>query len=242
MTQLPNTLEDAIVQAQAATQAAITAGYPRLSVELLFPELKAMPVAQQFTQAFTQYGDGLKIFFTDAGTAAWAKQNWTETPAKFGSIDVAGQRQTSTVDEQIEDGDQLYLFVAPTAVEVGAVEQICDAAGERPIILLNPRLEDIATIGIGYAGRQIRERFLATIEPAYYLRPLDDTIAVMRAYPDQWQLWLEQQGVWNMVAEERDRPDSEQIEALLMSAMGTQKPKSSGLFASIGAFIKALNR
>jgi hypothetical protein len=242
MTQLPNTLEDAIVQAQAATQAAIAAGYQRLSVELLFPELKAMPVAQQFVQAFTQYSGGLKVFFTDAGTAAWAKQHWDDAGVKFASVDVTGQRQTSTVEEQIEDSDQLYIFVAPTAVEVGPVEKICDAVGDRPIILLNPRLEDVAVVGIGYAGRQLRERFLVTIEPAYYLRPLDDTIALMRNYPNPWQLWLEQQSHWSMIAEERERPDSERIEALLMQAMGTSKPKSVGLLAGLGALIKALNR
>jgi hypothetical protein len=45
-----------------------------------------------------------------------------------------------------------------------------------------------------------------------------------------------------MIAEERERPDSERIEALLMQAMGTSKPKSVGLLAGLGALIKALNR
>jgi Domain of unknown function (DUF1995) len=242
MTQLPNTLEDAIVQAQAATQAAIEAGYPRITVELLFPELKAMPVAQQFAAAFTQYGDGLKVFFTDAGTAAWAQKNWETTGVKFGSLDVAGSRQTTEADEQIEDDDRLYIFVSPTAVEVGPVEQICDAAGDRPCILLNPRLEDVATIGIGYAGRQLRDRFLVTLEPAYYLRPMDDTLALMRSYPDKWQVWYESAGEWRSIGEEQTRPDSERIEAIVQAATGTQKPKSAGFFAEIGAFIKALNQ
>lgn len=242
MPQLPNTLEDAIAQAQAATQAAIAAGYPRITVELLFPELKAMPVAQQFAAAFGEYGNGLKIFFTDAGTAAWAKQNWSETGVKFGSLDVAGSRQTTEADEQIEDDDRLYLFVAPTAVEVAPVEQICEAAGDRPCILLNPRLEDVATIGIGYAGRQLRDRFLVTLEPAYYLRPIDDTLALMRSYPDKWQVWYESAGEWGTIGEEDARPDTERIEAIVQAATGTQKPKSAGLLAELGAFIKALNR
>jgi hypothetical protein len=242
MTQLPNTLEAAIVQAQAAAQAAITAGYPRITVELLFPELKAMPVAQQFAEAFTQYGDGLKIFFTDAGTAAWAKKNWEATGVKFGSLDVAGSRQTTEADEQIEEDDRLYLFVSPTSVEVGPVEQICAAAGDRPCILLNPRLEDVATIGIGYAGRQLRDRFLVTLEPAYYLRPIDDTLALMRSYPDKWQVWYESGGEWRTIGEEDARPNTERIEAIVQAATGTQKPKSAGFFAEIGAFIKALNR
>jgi hypothetical protein len=243
MTQLPNTLDDAIVQAQAATQAALQVGYKRVSVELLFPELKAMPVAQQFAAAFfEEYGAGLKIFFTDAGTAAWAKKNWEDVPCKFGSIDVAGQRQTTTVEEQIEADDRLYIFVSPSSVEVGPVEQIANAAGDRPVILLNPRLEDVATIGIGYAGRQLRDRFLTTIEPCYYLRPLDDNLALMRNYPSQWQVWFEQGGDWRVIGDDRVKPDSEKITGLLMQATGGAKPKSSGLMAGLGEFLKALSR
>jgi Domain of unknown function (DUF1995) len=242
MTQLPNTLEDAIVQAQAATQAAIAAGYPRISVELLFPELKVMPIAQQFVGAFESYGTGLKVFFPDAGTSAWAKQNWADRVVKFGSLDVAGSRQTTEADEQIEPDDQLYLFVAPTSVEVAPVEQICEAAGDRPCILFNPRLEDVATIGIGYAGRQLRDRFLVTLEPAYYLRPIDDTLALLRSYPGKWQVWYESGGEWRVIGEEDARPDTERIEAIVQAATGAQKPKSAGFFAEIGAFIKALNR
>lgn len=44
---LPDSLEEAIVQAQSATKAALAAGYTRLSIEILFPELKVMPIAQQ---------------------------------------------------------------------------------------------------------------------------------------------------------------------------------------------------
>ncbi len=242
MTQLPNTLEAAIAQSQAATQAAIQAGYPRVAVELLFPELKPMPVAQQFADAFAESGSGLKIFFTDAGTAAWAKQNWPNVPFKFGSLDVAGTRQTTTVEEQIEADDTLYIFVAPTAVEVAPVEQICNAAGDRPCILLNPRLEDVATIGIGYAGRQLRDRFLTTIEPCYYLRPMEDTLALMRSYPHPWQVWLEQAGDWQVIGEDRDKPDAEKISTLVMTATGGQKPKSGGLLAGMGEFLKALSR
>jgi len=45
MTELPKTLEQAIAQAREA-KAAIADGYSLLQVELLFPELKPMPVAE----------------------------------------------------------------------------------------------------------------------------------------------------------------------------------------------------
>jgi hypothetical protein len=240
MPELPNTLEDAISQAQIATQAALEAGYTRLQVELVFPELKPMPIAQQFITTFRDRGAGLKLFFTDSGIAALAKRDWGELPHPIRSLDVAGSRQTTPVEEQVDPDDEIYIFVSPSSVEVSPVEQICNVIGERPVILLNPRLEDVATIGIGYAGRQLRQRFLDTIEPCYYLRPLDDQSAVFRCYPSPWQVWYAPNGTYELIAEEQNRPDSEKLDEIFTKAIGqTAKPS---LFAGLQQFIKALGR
>ncbi len=241
MAQLPSTLDDAIAQAQTATQAAIAAGYTRLQVELLFPELKPLPVAEKFVSTFAELGAGLKVFFTDAGTAALAKRDWGDVPFQISSLDVAGGRQTTSVEEYVDPDDQLYLFIAPSAVEVAPVEQICNAVGDRPIVLLNPRLEDVATIGIGYAGRQLRDRFLSNLESCYYLRPLDDQTALTRFYPSPWQVWLQTDGVYQAIAEERERPDSEKLDEIFAKALGGQAPKQS-LFSNLQQFLRALGR
>ncbi|MBD0388778.1 MAG: DUF1995 family protein, partial [Nostoc sp. C3-bin3] len=47
MSELPNSLEDAIAQSRVAVQAALADGCTRIQVEFLFPELKFMPVAEQ---------------------------------------------------------------------------------------------------------------------------------------------------------------------------------------------------
>ena len=83
---------------------------------------------------------------------------------------------------QMEPDDNAYIFVEPSSVEVSQVEEMCNEAGDKFIIMLNPKLEDVATIGIGYAGRQLRERFLSTLETVYYLRPMDGAI-LFRCYP-----------------------------------------------------------
>jgi hypothetical protein len=240
-TTLPTTLEDAIAQAQIATQAALKAGYTRLQVELVFPELKAMPVAEQFLTTFKEWGAGLKVFFTDAGTAALAKRDWQDVPFQIGSLDVAGSRQTTSAEEQVGADDTLLLFVSPSSVEVGPVEQISQVAGDRPMILLNPRLEDVAIVGIGYAARQLRERFLDTIEPCYYLRPLDDNSALMRCYPSPWQVWYSIDGDYQLIAEEREKPDSERLDEIFASVMGDASPKP-GLFNGLQQFLRALGR
>jgi len=53
---LPQTLPEAIAQAQRATQEAIAQGETRLLVELWLPDVKPMPLAQEFLQAFVGWG------------------------------------------------------------------------------------------------------------------------------------------------------------------------------------------
>lgn len=240
MVKFPTTLDEAIAQAQAATLAAIAAGYSRLQVELQLPELKPLEPAQLFLPALAEYGTGLKIFFTDAGAAALARRVWADLPYRIKSVDVAGARQTSTVEELIDAEDRAFVFIAPSAVEVLVVEQVCNASGDRPVILFNPRLEDVGTVGIGYAARQLRERFLNTVEPCYYLRPLDQA-ALLRCYPAPWQVWLETATEYRLVGEELLRPDSEKLDEILMTALEGQQPKRS-LMAQMQQFLRALGQ
>ena len=46
MIALPKDLTETIVQARTATQAALEAGYTRLQVEILIPELKIQPLLE----------------------------------------------------------------------------------------------------------------------------------------------------------------------------------------------------
>ncbi len=241
MVEFPQTLEDAIVQAQSATQAAIAAGYTRLQIDLVLPELKPMPVAFQYLPMFSDVGEHLKVFFTDAGAAALAKRDWGATPHQICSLDVAGARQTTPVEELVSPDDRVFVFVAPSAVEVSPVEQVCIAAGDRPVVLLTPRLEDIGTVGIGYAARKIRERFLSTFEPCYYLRPFDRA-ALLRCYPSPWQIWLEADSAYTLVAEELLKPSSERLDELLLQSGGTQAAPKRSFIEEMQRFLRALGQ
>ncbi|MCL6435921.1 MAG: DUF1995 family protein [Leptolyngbyaceae cyanobacterium HOT.MB2.61] len=243
MAELPKTLEEAIAQAQRATQAAIAAGYTRLQVELLLPELKPMPAAFQYLPVFSDLGADLKVFFSDAGAAALARRDWIEVSCQIGSLDVAGARQTTPVEELVAPEDKVFLFVAPSAVEISPVEQVCNAAGERPAILFNPRLEDVGTVGIGFAARKIRERFLNTFEPCYYLRPLEQAV-LLRCYPSPWQVWLEAaDGNYTLVGEEHLKPDAEKLDQILIQATGSREgAKRGGFFADLQRMLKALGQ
>lgn len=241
MAEFPKTLDEAISQARAATQSAIAAGYTRLQVELLIPELKPLQPAQQFLPVFADYGAALKVFFTDAGAAALAKRDWGEVPFQIRSLDVAGARQTTTVEALVDPEDQVFLVIAPSSVEVSPVEQVCTAAGERPVVLFNPRLEDVGTVGIGYAARQIRTRFLNIFEPCYYLRPLDQA-AMLRCYPSPWQIWQEDSEGYTLLAEELQKPDSERLDKIFMASAGAPAQPKRSLIAEMQRFLKALGQ
>ena len=248
MTQLPKDLNEAIAQSRIATAAALSDGITLLQVELVFPEiaLQAQSITQQFLPEFEQIQSGVKVFFPDAGSAALARRDWGQTPFKITDL---GSSRTA-VEDKLAPEDQLFLLVNPAAVEVAQVEKLYIAAGDRPVILLNPRLEDVATIGIGYAGRQLRDRFLNKIESCYYIRPLDSA-ALFRCYPQSWQVWLETNDEYELISETAQKPVGDDLERILAKAIGTTDPNSTapakplkkkGFLAELQTFLKALTQ
>ncbi|MGC1394643.1 MAG: DUF1995 family protein [Coleofasciculaceae cyanobacterium] len=245
MTILPNTLDDAIAQAKEATKIALNDGCTRLQVDLVFPEiaLQAQSIAQQFIPIFEELGIVPKVLFPDTGAAALAKRDWGTVGF---TIDDVGTSRTS-VEQKIKPEDEGFLLVAPSAVEVAQVEKLSIIAGDRPFILLNPQLEDVSVVGIGYAARQLRDRFLGTIETCYYLRPLDGA-AILRSYPSLWQVWLETDEQYQLIAEETQRPVGEGLDQILAKATNTDTTneastiKKTGFLTNLQRFLNALTR
>jgi len=246
MTAIPTSLEAAIAQSRAATRAAIENGVPRMIVEFAYPELKGQPVAEQFYPVLQDMGLVFKMYFPDAGAAALARRDWGNPEFVVRGI---GELQG-----QMEPDDNAYIFVEPSSVEVSQVEEMCNEAGDKFIIMLNPKLEDVATIGIGYAGRQLRERFLSTLETVYYLRPMDGAI-LFRCYPSPWQVWQETaEGDYTLLAELPQRPSGEALDRILMGEQSTDssaqeagqpspaKPKRGGFLSELQSFIRALSQ
>lgn len=234
---LPKTLEEATEQAKAATQAALEAGYSRLQVELQFPELKILPVAQQFIPAFAAWGSHLRVYFPDAGAAALARRDWGEQPYPIRGI--------RDLKSELDPADQLILFIEPSAIEVHEVEQICQTALDRPVVMLNPRLEDVAVVGIGLSARQLRERFLSTFESCYYLQPLEKA-AIFRAFPAGWQVWVEDaEGNYSLLSETEQKPTGEMLDQILTTATASPEAapaRRKGLLSSMQQFLRALSQ
>lgn len=246
MPELPKTLDDAIAQSQIAVQAALADGVARMQVEFLFPELKAMPVAQQFLPVLAEYGSRLNVFFPDAGAAALARRDWVDEIFRISDI---GTGKASIAGSKIQPEEEIFLFVAPTSVEVPQLEKICAEIGDRPIIMLNPRLEDSGVVGIGFAARQTRERFISTIESCYYLRPVDDETALFRCYPGLWEIWVETNNQYQKIAELPTKPSGDDIDMILAGGQpnnmidnGEVTPtRKNNIFRSLQRFLKALS-
>ncbi|NLQ03650.1 DUF1995 family protein [Cylindrospermopsis raciborskii MVCC19] len=241
LTELPKTLEEAIAQSRAAVKSALSDGKTRIQVELLFPELQFMPVAEQFLPLFTEYESRLKVFFADAGAAALARRDWSDIPFKIMDI---GTGRAASSESKIQPEDEIFLFIAPTSVEVAQLEKLCQIIGERPFVMLNPRLEDSSVVGIGYAARETRRRFISTIESCYYLRPIDEQSALMRSYPGNWEIWLETDGEYRKIAELPQKPSGDEIDSILIKGQpetGITPSKRTSVLKSLQRFIKALS-
>ncbi|ELR99216.1 DUF1995 family protein [Gloeocapsa sp. PCC 73106] len=239
---VPQSLEEAIASAKSAVTNALNDGYRRLQVELVIPEiaLQAQALALEFTTLFTEYGSGLKVFLPDTGAAALARRDWGETP--FAVTDLGTNR--SPIETRVNDTDQIFLVVSPSAVEVTQVEKLCNLAGDRPVVLLIPQLEDVSIVGIGLAARQLRERFLSTLESCYYFKPLEGA-AVLKNYPSPWQVWRESGNDYQLLCEQGEKPLGEALERILTQQSESNTvpiPKKSGLLANLQQFLRALSQ
>jgi hypothetical protein len=239
---LPQNLEESIAQAQAATTAAIAAGHTKITAEIIYPELRFMGVAEQFLAVFEDYGSGLRVLFPDTGAAALAKRDWPN--AEFRIADMGSSR--SPVVEKIQPEDRLFVAVEPSAVEVEQIEKLCQAAAGRPVVLLLPKLEDAAIVGIGYAARQLRDRFITTLTAAYYIKPLADDLIIYRCFPEPWQVWQIPSGgeTYEIVAELDHKPMGDELDNLLAggTAAAPAQPKAAGIFSGLQRFMRTLSR
>ncbi len=232
---LPDSLEQAIEQAINAITAGLESGISCLSVDLRFQELKTLAVAEYFAQYFTKrYGANWSAIFADAGSAALAQRDWVDV--------TMNARRINEGRAAIRPEDQAVLLISPTSMEVEQVEKLLELAGDRPVVLLNPRLEN-AEVGVGLAARRMRERFVNRFEVGYYLQPLP-LGAVWRCYPQGWQVWqqlADSDGNVSMqcIATTDQRPSGDDVDRLFRrnSGQGT-----SSLLDKLQQFISALAR
>ncbi|HAN47245.1 MAG TPA: DUF1995 domain-containing protein [Cyanobacteria bacterium UBA8156] len=219
---LPQTLEEAAAAAVQATLEAIATGSNRLLVDIRFDEAKVLDIARPFAAAFRErYGDNWQPILADAGAAALAKREWADLNLNPRGVNEGRLAVTPEA--------QAFLVVAPSSVETDRLEKLMELVGDRPAVLVNPRLEN-AEIGVGLAARRVRERFLNRFEPCYVLQPVMGG-ALLRTFGGPWQVWsvLENQ----VLQEFGDRPSSDDLERVFRGPQRSWLAQLQGFFRAL---------
>ncbi|KAL5772755.1 hypothetical protein ACOSP7_012366 [Xanthoceras sorbifolium] len=181
-----------------ATQRAVNSGRTRLKVEINIPELNPemdvyrigtlMELVRVIALSFADDGKRVKVCVQGsmgegalagmplqlAGTRKileymdWGDYGAKDTFIKIGSIGA----------KEVEEQDDMFILVAPqNAVGnciIDNLKAMTDAAGKRPVILINPKLKDLpGSSGVMQTmGRDKRLEYAASFESCYFFRLL----------------------------------------------------------------------
>ncbi|WP_218080033.1 DUF1995 family protein [Anthocerotibacter panamensis] len=218
---LPRTFEDSLQQMAVAVQLATGRGRSRMLIEFKMPQLDILALIEPLALVLPA---PVLFMFPDAGAAALALK-------RLGSQEGVTLKGIGAVRDL--ESYASFVLLQTSLVEVVQAEKLANQAAGRPYVFVNPLLS-AGAVGIGLAGRQMRSRFLSTLEPVYHLEPLDEG-ALLRAYPENWQVWRETAGEYQLVSERGQRPTLEELNAALVQ-------KSTGLFGELGRLLRALGR
>ena len=204
---LPADLLMAEAQLQNAVIAALASGAARRwSANLRFENLRVLPVALRLARALLAKDCPVLVVWPDAGAAALARRDADDLSAVTMDFNQLKRKESSTPDTRV------LLAIGPQPSDYDDFEAVCDGhAG--PVVMLNGRLED-AAVGIGSVARERRRGFVATWLQAYWLQPLEGG-ALLRSYPENWQLFRLDPDGYRPLSSFGMRPDPESIAAVL---------------------------
>lgn len=251
-----------------ATQRAITAGKTRLKVEINIPELNPemdtyrigtlMELVRVLALSFADDGKRVKVCVQGSmGKGALAGiplqlagirkilefMDWGDYGAMGTFINI-GSIGAKEVDEQ----DDMFILVAPqNAVGNCIIEDLqamTDAAGKRPVILINPRLKDLpASSGIMQTrGRDKRLEYAALFENCYLFRllyyagTLYPIVGVLRmSYPYPYEVYkrvdeLPQKEKYVVLSSFTERPNGDEINNALEGKSRDRVKNASGVW------------
>lgn len=223
MSELPRTLDETLDQCNQALSAAIEAGKRRLQIEIKVPGVEMLTLVRALASSL---GPDWVAVFPDPGAAALARRELAGV-----EYDLRGISELRSSIERYS----AFVLIETSIVEVEAVEALAQRAAGKPFILLNSRLQESGVVGIGLTGRQLRDRFLSTIETIYAIQPIESG-ATYRAYPGPWQLWREEKdGDYTLLSELAGRPTGEDIDKAF-------SPKGEGLLDGLRRFLRVLGQ
>jgi Domain of unknown function (DUF1995) len=222
MVALPRTLDESLEQMAQSVALGVERQKFRSQVEFRTPGLD---VVQVIVPLVAVLPEPTLVLFPDAGAAALAQK-------RLGELEGISFRGLGSLAVQPADF-QSFVLVQTSGVEIDRAEKLAQQCTDRPFVMVNPQL-DAGVVGIGLAGRQLKTRFLNTIEMLYFLEPIDGG-AVRRAYPGNWEIWREDAEDYILVGEQGQRPTLEDINNAVVQ-------KGAGFFGELDKLIRALGR
>ncbi|KAJ8753274.1 hypothetical protein K2173_017898 [Erythroxylum novogranatense] len=251
-----------------ATVNAVNDGRTRLKVEINIPELNPemdvyrigtlMELVREVALSFADDGKRVKVCVQGSmGVGAlagmplqlagsrkilefmdWGDYGALGTFVKIGSVGA----------QEVEEEDDMFILVAPQNAVGNCImddlKAMTDAAGSRPVILINPRLKDLpSSSGIMQTmGREKRLEFAASFENCYFFRLLyyagtqyPIMGALRMSYPSNYELYKrvdKSLGVeeYQILSTFEEKPTSDGINDAFLGRTRDQSKKGSGFW------------
>eukprot|EP00270_Netrium_digitus_P018851 TRINITY_DN7257_c0_g1_i2.p1 TRINITY_DN7257_c0_g1~~TRINITY_DN7257_c0_g1_i2.p1 ORF type:complete len:649 (-),score=216.76 TRINITY_DN7257_c0_g1_i2:222-2132(-) len=205
-----------------ATSRAVDAGIKRMRLLLTIPELNPemdvyrigtlLELMRELAFTFANDGNNVRVCVQGsmgsgvfsgmplqlAGTRRMLEvMDWTNESPNASSVRIG-----AIGEKEVQEDDDIFILMAPQNAVGNCIlddlEKMVEAAGEKPVILLNPRLKDIPSSGgvMQISGRDRRQALVDTFLVCYnfrllYLSGTQYPIlgALRMAYPGPYQLY-----------------------------------------------------
>ena len=199
---LPSDLKEAETNLSESIQNYLSTNSEKsfLSINLKFEGLRINPIIFRLSHKLSERKVENILLWADAGGAALAKRDNPELSEKIFTFK---EYLSSSVNL-----NSILLVCSPQPYDIEMFEQVCGHSNST-VIMINGKLED-PIVGIGSVGRDMRKRFADKWITIYYIQPLSIG-ALLKKYPNDWELFKLEQNGYSFRKSFDKRPDDETI-------------------------------
>ena len=171
-----------------------------LSISLRFEGLRINPIIFRLSNKLNKSKYDNILLWADAGGAALAKRDNPELANKIFTF-----KEFLNSSELL---NSILLVCSPQPYDIDMFEKVCSHTNST-VIMINGKLED-PIVGIGSVGREMRKRFAEKWNVVYFVQPLS-LGALLKKFPNDWQLFKLNPNGYSFVKSFDKRPDDETI-------------------------------
>jgi hypothetical protein len=132
----------------------------------------------------------------------------------------------------VDPEDELIVMAAPDPPSLDKIVAISNRLEpSQTLVMFNPRLSS-GDVGVGLAMRRLRDNFLGNFMTTYSLHPIGDIGSVFKRFPSEWQVFIADNDVpgrYVLAAERPSRPGGEELDLIVMKALGVEENENEEL-------------